>query len=480
MTTSNKVNSFDTPGEQRISHSSPENGKKKQRGGVLVLVAVSMTALLAMTGLALDTGMVYAKFRQSQSAADAAALAGVFEIYNDRSDYLDIAAREQARINGFEHGKDGIEVIVNSPPLSGTYAEDENSVEVIVHQPARTSFLSVLGFDVLPYSARAVASGTFTPGLGCVYTLDTGNTEKALHISSESELDANCGVWVNSKSSKGAYVDSKSCLRSSTTVVVGGAKRDGKCDTESDKGFVCSDGEDCPEKQSVPASDPFALLPAPEVGPCTSGKYGEPTVVEESKTLNPGTYCGGIHIKGGTVKLSSGLYILRGGGLDIESSVKNDDDGGGVTFYNTCYNECTGKEKDEEDFRPISIRNDTSTTLRAPPCNGGISGQGCTGSDNHLDGILFFTDRHAPESEELGDAPRNEIGSNSELHFFGVMYFPNQHLAFTSGSEGDSSMQTIIVSKYLEVASGSKLKVELLNSGTASGASRPGRVALVE
>ena len=424
MITSNKINSFDTPGGQRISHSSPENGKKKQQGSVLVLVAVAMTALLAVTGLALDTGVVYARFRQAQSAADAAALAGVFEIYNDRSDSLITAAREQARINGFEHGKDGIKVSVNSPPLSGTYAGDKNSVEVIVQQPVRTSFISVLGFDVLPYSARAVASGTFKPGLGCVYTLDTGKTEKALHVSSGSELNTNCGVWVNSKSSEGAYVDSGSCLRSSTTVVVGGAKRDGKCDTKSDKGFVCSDGETCPEKQPVPVIDPFASLPAPEVGSCTSGKYGEPTVVEKSKTLDPGTYCGGIHIKKGTVTLSPGLYILRGGGLKIENSDRKVT-GQGVSFYNTCYKDCTGKEDDEKDFAPISIDNGTSTTLTAPPCNGGFSGEGCTGSDNKpLDGILFFTDQNAPESKGLGDDPRNEIGSGERTPFFRGDVFP--------------------------------------------------------
>jgi hypothetical protein len=51
-----------------------------QRGGVLVLVAISLTALLGITALAIDTGNFRAHRRQLQSAADAGALAGAAQL----------------------------------------------------------------------------------------------------------------------------------------------------------------------------------------------------------------------------------------------------------------------------------------------------------------------------------------------------------------------------------------------------------------
>ena len=471
MTTSNKINSFDTPGGQRISHSSPENGKKKQRGGVLVLVAVSMTALLAVTGFALDTGMIYYKYRQAQSAADAAALAGAIEIYNGSGDVaIEKAAEEQAGLNGFEHGKEGVTVTVNYPFDSSNYV-DESAVEVIVEQAYTTRFLSVLGFDVVPYSARAVAGKISHPDRTCLYVLGTKH-EKALHINdSSAEITADsCGVWVNSNDSEGLYLDGK--LQASTVRVAGGVKLNGGS-------IVCTGDEPCPNKSLGAASDPYASIPVPDVNRniCDFGKYGEPYTVETNESLNPAIYCGGIHIKEGSVTFSPGLYILRGGGLEIE----NEDSkvtGEGVTFYNTCYKTCTGNEDDEKDFGPLYIHNSTSATLKAPPCSSG----GCIRDGEKFEGILFFTDPMAPGSEKPAADPKNEIADGSHLNFSGVMYFPNQYLAFNSESSAETSGATpsVIVSKYFELGSKSKLIFESSGSGAGGGGSSSGQVAIME
>jgi hypothetical protein len=49
---------------------------KRERGQIMVLVALGLVGLLGFTALALDMGMAYADRRQAQNAADAAALAG--------------------------------------------------------------------------------------------------------------------------------------------------------------------------------------------------------------------------------------------------------------------------------------------------------------------------------------------------------------------------------------------------------------------
>jgi Flp pilus assembly protein TadG len=53
-----------------------DRGHRRQRGQVLILVAFAVTALIGMTGMAIDLGFAFAHRRQVQNAADAAALAG--------------------------------------------------------------------------------------------------------------------------------------------------------------------------------------------------------------------------------------------------------------------------------------------------------------------------------------------------------------------------------------------------------------------
>ena len=55
-------------------------GRSGQSGGVLVLVAISLTVLLGIAALAIDTGNFRAHRRQLQSAADAGALAGASQL----------------------------------------------------------------------------------------------------------------------------------------------------------------------------------------------------------------------------------------------------------------------------------------------------------------------------------------------------------------------------------------------------------------
>src|SRR5450830_1091808 len=53
---------------------------KSESGQILVLLAVGFVALLAFVALAIDGGSVYLDRRSAQNAADAAALAGAYDL----------------------------------------------------------------------------------------------------------------------------------------------------------------------------------------------------------------------------------------------------------------------------------------------------------------------------------------------------------------------------------------------------------------
>ena len=475
------------------------SSNKKQRGFIIPLASISLLALFAMVGFALDTGKVYSDYRLAQTAADAAALAGAFERYNQRDSTIVTAANSEATTNGFTHGIDGVTITINNPPTSGFYQGDLDSVEVIISQSTTTFFLPVLGISSIDSTVRAVANGNTASGKNCVFVLDPDH-EGAFEVSSDSSLVAHCGIWVNSDDDQASMVESGACVKASSISIVGGYKTGQNCDAGGDA-YQCDSGGACPINgkgksaalSPIPSADPFANITAPMVDRSSNacpndescnatgcsgkekdsgGPYEAYTVdTSGSQTLYPGTYCGGILVKKGNVTMEPGVYIMRGGGFTVEGG-DSDVTGNSVSIYNTCYGTCDGSDNGKEHYSTLDVNSSATVDLSAPPCNGG-GGTSCT---NALDGILFYSDPDAPSSPDPGSSPVNRIDSDVDATLSGAIYVPNQHLKFHSGSSGDPS-NAILVSKFLEISSNSSVEI---NNFTGAGGSPLKRVTLVE
>lgn len=94
-----------------------------------------------------------------------------------------------------------------------------------------------------------------------------------------------------------------------------------------------------PQTGQPPEVDPLLTLPIPPgmpVPPGVPGTPGNPSTlnVNGSRTLQPGTYYGGIAIgSGADVALEPGIYIIAGGGFSVSSN--GSVTGNGVLIYNT-------------------------------------------------------------------------------------------------------------------------------------------------
>ena len=130
---------------------------RNQEGYVSLLAAISMVALTAFAGLAVDSGYMEVVRRRAQTAADSAALAAAFELQRGDRDNMTKAAYVDAGLNGFVDGERRTSVLIASPPAAGPYAKDETAVEAIVKQEVPTSFMRVLGQASVTITARAVA-----------------------------------------------------------------------------------------------------------------------------------------------------------------------------------------------------------------------------------------------------------------------------------------------------------------------------------
>ncbi len=188
---------------------------RQPRGQVIVLMALSVTVLLGFLGLATDVGVLWATKRKAQTAADAAAVAGVNATMSSEGGSYSTAATDVAALNGFTNGQDNIVVTPSQPtPVgypAGTY------VQVDLKVPVKTYFLSVVGYKTINISVSALAGNTSGPntiialnGSGPGVTIDGPSVNVA------------CGVMSNSSSSSSLTVKNGGSITAASIGVVGG------------------------------------------------------------------------------------------------------------------------------------------------------------------------------------------------------------------------------------------------------------------
>ena len=202
---------------------------------------------------------------------------------------------------------------------------------------------------------------------------------------------------------------------------------------------------DCPKLE-----DPLANRPPPPVEACTETGL---VIKGESKSLAPGTYCGGLIITGGSeVSLMEGIYVIKDGPLVVN---------GGSTLkgvYTGLYFTGTGAD--------MTFEKESTISLSAP-------------KSGPMAGLLIFQDRNILDSQatsKLGslvakiskDATdsvkplKYEVSSDNASILLGTIYLPKgRFYAGGTNPVGAQSTYTIIVAYQINAESGPSL---ILNS----------------
>src|SRR5499433_3998033 len=181
------------------------------RGAAVVLVALGFTVLIGFVALGVETGLWYAVKRQDQSAADAAALSGAYEVAAGQG-YSDICtlAKRDAASNGFTFqsytcpstspgctNPASGQMCANNPPASGANNGDSEAVEVILNRQQNTFFANLFLSNVT-IGSRAVAKVNL-PGYTCDLSLARSVTGISVQGSATLNLTG-CGMAANSSS----------------------------------------------------------------------------------------------------------------------------------------------------------------------------------------------------------------------------------------------------------------------------------------
>ena len=125
----------------------------EDRGQTLALFAISLVAIIAMTGLVIDGGMTFAQRREQQNVADSAAMAAAYAYANTFSvSTAQAQGQAAAAANGYTHGTDGTTVNVTVTVTNGVAHAIAS-----VTKPHRNYFSGVVGFSSWDVSTTATA-----------------------------------------------------------------------------------------------------------------------------------------------------------------------------------------------------------------------------------------------------------------------------------------------------------------------------------
>lgn len=371
---------------------------RKEKGQAIVLLALLITGLMAVVGLAVDGGRLYAQRGLDRNAADNAALAGALAICSDADAVA--AAQNAAAANG---GGDFLDVVVNQPPLSGPNTGDNTYVEVIVRSAKQPYFAQLIYSGDFESTARAVGhcftGGGPVGGGNVVIVLDpddncafsaVGNATLYLTL-------GNGGIYANSNDPDSAICASGNAevITDSGVFVVGGYDEDGNAE------FIPT-----PVTGVSPLPDPLAALPAPTDpgGSCITYTLSS----NNTDTIDPGKYCSITISSNADLTMNPGVYYLEGGNFTASGNANLT--ATEVMIY-----------MDEGDF---NISGNGTFNITAP-------------TSGTYQGMMLYMDRSSDGSIS--------ISGNGVVNTSGTIYGANAHMALVGNGSNTVLNAQIIV-----------------------------------
>ena len=177
---------------------------RQDRAGIAAVAAILLTSVVALTGAAVDIGMMAAVRSELQNAADAAALAGAATIIGTGADNSAVAQPEealaQAMAMAYQNTSQGINLELALEDITlGLWQEDAHAFDpdhigatsdpdsisacrviirrdLTINSPVPTIFLGILGIDTVNVSAMS------TGHLGWAGTVEGGQVDLPIAV----------------------------------------------------------------------------------------------------------------------------------------------------------------------------------------------------------------------------------------------------------------------------------------------------------
>ncbi len=176
--------------------------KSDKRAIVLPMFAIMFAAMMAFLGLLFDGGRMYFEKRRMQVAATAGARGGALDLrrHGTGSTFVRSGGRDDAELNGFEHGTAGVDVAINNPPTSGNFSGHVACVEAVVSKAFPTTLMRIASATGYTVATRAVACVGVDDGPECIISMYCGTEETGLRFNGNASVTvSDCNVAINSQ-----------------------------------------------------------------------------------------------------------------------------------------------------------------------------------------------------------------------------------------------------------------------------------------
>lgn len=503
-----------------------KSGVGSEEGSVLLMTAITMLVVIGIIGLSLDGGTMYVNQVKAQAAADAAAQAGVMDMYRGTNSAGGAAYGSAhsctttdswtpcwyARQNGFGATNSDAVTVDFANQLAGggtataawcattgvtlSQSENVNLICVKVTRTLDTMLMRVIGQNTSTISATAIAAISLTPS---PLPIDV------LHPTLSGSLSKNgtntvtiCGGPARSIQVNSTSTSSISIAGNSGTIDLSraGPLDTGNCTAGTGADFANSGAQTLPNHANVlwgtkpgvyvdpasPVADPLIDVAAPPK-PAVSGTsvsyttttteqaHGCPTACT---VYSPGYWQNGIQVKNDFAVFRPGIYWIDSKGfvLDANSTARmatqapDNADPTGITNWTLgmlIYNNGTGV---------LSIASnsgkDASTNFNCP--NGGNCLVGSPQNSSY-DGILFFQNRATATSLS------HSFSGGGGLSLTGTIYLTHtvaginndgtyQSLTLSGNSGGATKVQGEIIVDALSLGGTSGITMNLIGTPT--------------
>lgn len=377
-----------------------------RKGVTAVVTALGATAVIGVTGLAIDVASWEVTLRKMQGAADQAALAAL--IVADAGGEKTTEAKAIAAAHGFVDGQANVTVTVNQPPSAGSHTASSSALEVVITQPQSLMFTGLFLSTAPTVTTRAVALSL--SGSMCVMALDkTGKTAVgSVDLTGKTTVSMpSCDVYNDSPDANSTELVGSASLSARNIFLSGGY---------SESGGASMTASGSLRTYTTPMPDPYAGLTMPTYSGCGGSNGTYKLNANTTATISPGVYCGGIDVEQGTLTLNPGTYILNGGDLKVNSGATIT--GTGVTIILTS---STGS------YGTVDFEGAATVTLSAP----------LAGATVGIPGIAIWVDKNAPMGTD-------KFAGGSTQNITGAMYLPSQQVNYTGGSATGSSCTQLV------------------------------------
>lgn len=394
-----------------------------ERGASLILVAASMMFVLGVAALAIDIGHAQTERLRLQNAADAAALAGSFEIPGDASTARDTAGEYgylgvnataplaqacAADTACFDDGEFTLRVTTPYSDPAATVPSDE-LIRVQMCSESPTFFARIFQADSIGICGDAIAAADAGPD--CVLCVLSPNGTSVRQTGSGTLNVTGGDFVVNSNDSSAIDVSGSGTITGDEQIGVNG-------------GYSAPSGAISPEPTHAdPVPDPLAHLPVPSLAgpPAAKVQISGKTDV----TLSPGVYSEIKSSSSGQVTLLPGVYVVTEGISLSKSAAPGDVSflADGVVIYFACSN-----------YPAPCAPGETGATFSA---SGGSAIEWAPPTSGPYQGVSIFYDRN-----NEGDFT---LTGNTDTSFSGAVYMKSGELRLTGTSAVTTSMNSVVV-----------------------------------